>query len=74
MATEPIDSVTGELDTEPDGLAPATAQQQAAFGWVADVTSTAMPEFGSMTAKGRHYPPHRPAKARLDGGVAPTRS
>ena len=56
MATEPIDEVTGLPDTEPGGLASATAQQQAAFGWVADVASAAMPEFGSMTASGRHYP------------------
>ena len=44
MATEPIDDVTGKPDAKSSGLASATAQQQAAFGWVADVTECAMPE------------------------------
>ena len=48
--------MSGTPEVEAEGLASATAEQQREFGWVSDVASAAMPEFGSMTAQGRHYP------------------
>ena len=56
MAEGPTDVMRGEPEVEADGLASATAEQQREFGWVSEVASAAMPEFGSMTAHGRHYP------------------
>ena len=53
---EATDVMGGEPQVEAEGLASATAEQQREFGWAADIASAAMPEFGSMTAHGRHYP------------------
>ncbi len=53
---EATDVMGGEPEVEAEGLASATPEQQREFGWAADIASAAMPEFGSMTAHGRHYP------------------
>ena len=69
---EATDVMGGEPQVEAEGLASATAEQQREFGWAADIASAAMPEFGSMTAHGRHYPTMSQRKPGSTVALRPT--